>query len=393
MSGAVPIGRDSEGSSMAKRLFILVASLCVVAPSQAGADVYTFNQIYVFGDSLSDTGNLESRVEALGFGASYLVPPKYTAGRVTNGADTTPASTKYVANGKYNVVWHEQLAKLAGMIDPAGPSLGNGNKQNYAFAGAVADDTNQTTKVKSTVLGDVIVDNVVKQVNDFLALKNVPAKALYIINGGGNDLRNVFFPPDSETLKDLSTVSVDNVTKVAVNAADKIASYIAKLIAAGAPQFLWPDVPPLDKTPRFLPIDAMKIGDNTKTIGDALAAAVPAYKAEEEKQIGLLQKGNVKIAEADIYSAVNNIIANPNKFGYKNVTDIAQGKNVNPDDYLFWDPFHPTSHGHYDIAQLADVALMNAGLCIVTPEPGPLVLGAFGALVGAGIYRFRRRAA
>src|SRR5262249_33546556 len=84
-----------------------------------------------------------------------------------------------VANGKYNVVWHEQLAKLAGMIDPAGPSLGGGNKQNYAFAGAVADDTNQTTKVKSTVLGDVVVDNVVKQVNDFLALKNVPAKALY----------------------------------------------------------------------------------------------------------------------------------------------------------------------------------------------------------------------
>jgi phospholipase/lecithinase/hemolysin len=363
---------------MSRHLGIVLALVFAIGPPEARADVYTFDKIFVFGDSLSDTGNLDNLTS--GF---YLTPPAFTAGRFTNGKDTTPKSNNYVADGKYNVVWHEQLAKIA-QIDPFQPSLLNGNKQNYAFGGATTGAN--TTIVSKTVLGNILADNMGKQVNDFLVLGKVPATGLYVLWGGGNDLRNVFYQSFSETLNDLTKVTLASVLDAAKQAVKNIAAEITSLITVqggGSTQFLWPDLPPIDQTPQFLGIDNMKVGDGTK-VGDDVAAAVKVFKSDEEAQIALLQKTyaakNVKIAEMDVYTAFNNIIADTKagKGSYKDVTNEAQkNANADADTYLFWDGFHPTSHVHYDIAQLAKQSLMDAGLC--TPEPSIYVLAMTGA--------------
>ena len=69
---------------MAKHLATFVGLRLVVAPQEARSGSTTFSQMVVFGDSLSDTGNLSS---VLGVG-DFLVPPKYTTGRFTGGAYT-----------------------------------------------------------------------------------------------------------------------------------------------------------------------------------------------------------------------------------------------------------------------------------------------------------------
>jgi phospholipase/lecithinase/hemolysin len=67
----------------------------------------TFSQIIVFGDSLSDTGNVRNRTNARGGGIvdypSHTF--NYSNGRFTNDNVTDPSSATFVS------VWHEQLAR------------------------------------------------------------------------------------------------------------------------------------------------------------------------------------------------------------------------------------------------------------------------------------------
>ena len=95
-----PVARGLRAVSIVGALFLSLAS------AQASA----YSQLYVFGDSLSDTGNLFAAT-----GGTNPIPP-YFNGRFSNGP-----------------VWVETLAASLGL--PVNPSLLGGT--NYAFAGAV----------------------------------------------------------------------------------------------------------------------------------------------------------------------------------------------------------------------------------------------------------------
>ncbi|MEY2579025.1 MAG: outer rane lipase/esterase, partial [Verrucomicrobiota bacterium] len=113
--------------------------------------VPTFTQIVLFGDSLSDTGNVRARANSKS-GGTIDYPShtfNYDNGRFTNDDQTDPASKTYFG------VWHEQLARTFLGLQPATFSVGGG--LNYAFGGArTTDGTHDETPV-STPFGNVTI--------------------------------------------------------------------------------------------------------------------------------------------------------------------------------------------------------------------------------------------
>src|ERR1700753_1407706 len=175
-------------------LFLL---LCFCASLRA--DPFPADHMVIFGDSLSDNGNL--------YTITHLpVPPTYDLGRSTDGPTTYPAST-------ISGLWEEQLAPSLALAVPQ-PDLVNTANLNFAFAGA------ETGTLANSATGPY---GMAAQVQQYLDEKpaNI-ATALYVFWGGTND---VFDYPDP--------VSAE---KTAIS---NISNQIASAAQAGGRYFVW----------------------------------------------------------------------------------------------------------------------------------------------------------
>ena len=82
------------------------------------------------------------------------------------------------------------------------------------------------------------------------------------------------------------------------------------------------------------------------------------YVLEDPGQAPVLP--GINIVSVDINKAIGDVIADPEHFGFINVTDTCVTPNVppyackHPDKYLFWDGVHPTKATHAILA--AEVA-------------------------------------
>lgn len=293
-----------------------------------------FSQIVVFGDSLSDTGNVRERTNSKS-GGTVDYPSgsfNYSDGRWTNSSDTTPASTTYVG------VWHEQLARTFLNIAPATHSLGGGS--DYAFGGATTNNgTHQEVAVTTSVFGDVTItiDDMGKQMDDYLSSHIVDPNALYVVWGGGNDL----FNDDSAT----------NVTATAARAT----ALMSRLAHAGAKYIMVPNVPPLGLIPKY-------VADSAKQT--SLSRAAADYRAELSVDLtaalaDLSSQGIIPtLYPMDVWTNTIRVMTYPSRYGFINISSTAQGRSgANPDQYLFWDDKHPTTAGHYQTAKGANDAL------------------------------------
>jgi outer membrane lipase/esterase len=310
---------------------------------KSAAHAALFSQFVVFGDSLSDNGNA-----FIGTGGATPAPPLYTTGRFTDGPDTIPPGT---AGG----IWHEVLSGLLG--EPVAlPFLAGGT--NFAIGGA------------KILPGDPLIPSLGQQIGIALSATGGIAdpNALYVIWGGANDLYGAVETPGA-TPADVAATETAMVNALATD--------ISLLSAAGARNFLWLNLPQLATTPRGA-------GD---PLNAALAAASTQFRADVAAQTFFLDQAlGVRIADVDIYGLYQTVVANPAAFGYVNVTTPAQGLNVNPDQYLFWDlPSHPTTPGHRLIALAADSAVLST----FAPEPATWAAAAAGLLLLAKI-RARR---
>jgi phospholipase/lecithinase/hemolysin len=78
----------------------------------------------------------------------------------------------------------------------------------------------------------------------------------------------------------------------------------------------------------------------------------------------------------DTFSLMHEVVSDPSDYGFTNVTDACfNGVTVcsNPDQYLFWDGFHPTTHGHQVIAEAIEQAArpgQRDGSCLATQSSG-----------------------
>ena len=319
------------------------------------------SKLYVFGDSLSDNGNVLRLTTSGAIFDSDLVPrpktPWYSEGRWTNGKDNTGSTTTdpKTTQSAYEGVWHEQLATKLG-LDLAKPYLENVSNANLAFGGA------------TTAAG--VVDNIPYvggQLDLFFGQSpTITATQLFLTWAGGNDLRDAA-KADGATKNSIKTA--------ATTALDNMKAHITRLADAGARHFIWPNLPPLHLVPEFLSADA--------TIRDGLKEAAEKFRDDQAAAVAMIRDNHAdtEITVVDIYGLFLKVAENPGAFGYTNVTQgiidvpsfsakaFAPTANFttqqDPDKFMFWDQLHPTARTH---------ALIAMKVRSLIPEPSTLVL-------------------
>ena len=311
---------------------LLSLIILLATPLLLKAQAPAFTQVIVFGDSLSDDGNIAHRArDAVGF--SYPSSNfNYSDYRFTDDINTTPAANLYRGT------WHEQLENTFLGLVVATNSLDGGT--DYAFGGATTRDGTQDRTIINNPFPfgggsiHITIDNMGKQITDYLAGHATDANALYILWGGGNDL----FDDDS----------AQNVT----NTATRVAMLIIRLANAGARNFLVPNVPPLGAVPN-------SFGDPNRVAG--LDQASANYRNQLNSAVGSVVSGfagngiTIHVYTLDVWLDLIRVLGQPANHGFVNTIDSAQGASgVNPDQYLFWDDIHPTTGGHHELANEAN---------------------------------------
>ena len=113
----------------------LSVAIFLATPILVNAQAPAFTQVIVFGDSLSDDGNIAHRARDL-VGFSYPSSNfNYSDYRFTDDTNTSPAANLYVGT------WHEQLEKTFLRLAVAKNSLDGGT--DFAFGGATTKDGTQ----------------------------------------------------------------------------------------------------------------------------------------------------------------------------------------------------------------------------------------------------------
>jgi len=311
---------------------LLSIAIFLATPILVNAQAPAFTQVIVFGDSLSDDGNIAHRARDL-VGFSYPSSNfNYSNYRFTDDTNTSPAANLYVGT------WHEQLEKTFLGLAVAKNSLDGGT--DYAFGGATTKDGTQDRTIINNPFpfggGDftITIDNMGKQINDYLASHATDANALYILWGGGNDL----FDDDS--------------TQSVIDTANRVGGLIVRLANAGARNFLVPNVPPLGAVPT-------SFGDPSRVLARDYASAI--YRDHLNSVIastiiGLAGSGiTITVYTFDVWLDVIRVLGQPAHYNFVNTIDSAQGASgVNPDQYLFWDDIHPTTGGYFELANEAN---------------------------------------
>ncbi|MGP1384778.1 MAG: SGNH/GDSL hydrolase family protein [Thainema sp.] len=318
-----------------KHYFAAAGIACMAAISPLEASAATFNQIFVFGDSLADPGNL--------FQASGGLVPQ------------TPPYAQRFSNGP---VWVEYLADSLN-LDPiratdflSGLPLNGEDGVNFAVGGASTGTNLANFPLPLGVLSQVesfeqlVSSNVLQPADD----------ALYIYVAGGNDIAaNLAGTPG---FADISTF-LSNTTAA-----------LQDLINIGAQNILVSNVPDLGATPRFNGLPSAGVITNiVNSYNQSLAAILDSLS---------LSNPTANLIGFDLNGLFGDAIANPTNYGFMNVTDAClsgfdsfppdDSFNIcdAPDSYLFWDNFHPSTAAH---AIVADVALAQLHEPEAVPEP------------------------
>lgn len=306
-----------------------------------------YSNIYVFGDSLSDTGNLfnltsfaQESQALLGVDLPVIPPsPPYFEGRFSNGPlwveklaeeldiDLTPATELSVVSPG------SEISSPVTLID------GNTTNQSVNFAYALA----QTGANGSTEIGK-LVPGMERQVEFFVtdhlqADKAADSEALYILWGGSND----YFSPNADPEETI----------------DNIEAEIESLYDVGGRNFLVVNLPDLGIIPEAN-------NPELPASPEVLTALVNTHNSLLDSTVDELEDTltGANLTILDINSLFGEVTENPEEFGFTNVTEpfldpitLTPTAGADPDEYLFFDTIHPTEAGHNLVFDSAKEAL------------------------------------
>jgi outer membrane lipase/esterase len=301
----------------------VVAVMVTVSLMPADAIASSFNKVFVFGDSLSDTGNA-----FLATGQTIPQSPPYYQGRFSNGP-----------------VWVEMLGSSAK------PSLAGGT--NFAFGSATTEDM-------LLQVGLFVVSHFFR----------ADSRALYVVWGGATDIRHAV----------CNAVVQDPTVCGAVETIDAACQNIAKVIrtltGVGARYFLVPNVPNIGLIPETTDLGSPAVArasDLTMTFNGCLESQLQSLEAANPR---------IEITRLDVFTLLDDVVAHADTYGLTNVTEgclngapltftsvcnaggFMSGVPV-ASGYLFFDNQHPTTAGHTLLVKAACQAIPELPACPV----------------------------
>lgn len=323
-------------ASLKKLIFTF--NLTAIATLTLSASLETIKEITVFGDSLSEMGNVYQI-------SAQTIPPvePYYQGRFSDGR-----------------VWIELSAEELNL--DLQPSSTGGN--NYAYAGARSSDgyfnfsandfldnlnPNQCSIVKDRgVLSldqrdrPLPIENVGTQISSYLKKTNGKAfpETLYVIWVGGNDIVS-----DSITCQ--QTIA-------------NIKNHIRTLANAGARMFLIPNFPPFEYVPlvkELIPSEFISIVLEYKEIDQynpQLASMLLDLEREYQDQI--------TICQMPVHEFISEMFRNPSAYNLTNTEGTIYDKKLcyvheNKHEFVYFDDIHPSHAIHRLLHKLAHKTL------------------------------------
>jgi phospholipase/lecithinase/hemolysin len=388
---AVSLDREVEGEQ--PRLHAIVATrdgegvdVPMVFPNDPALP-RPISRMVVFGDSLSDTGNLKRRL---------LVFPNtpYWFGRFANGPN-----------------WTEYLAERTGLA-----------VQNQAFGGAVAvehDNVGSEDIVAAIQQGAqfFLTGSVDNQVGDYLerdlqdsAVKQ-PAEVVYVLWGGANDyISKEPFTGDIGTLLD-EPDSKAGYKRIVNEAVASLGLQVRRLYIAGARHFVILNLPDLGKTPivlqnqSYLPFGtakaeaprrlrlAARLSELTAYHNRLLARAVATLE-RELPEATLVSVDAARIVDEILAGRAPDGSGKPFDYGFalgELESELRDGRTsgrfqkrcyaggylgslsassvcAQSENAMFWDVVHPTSYTHCWVAFFVQRELARTGLSTAPPS-------------------------
>ncbi|XP_076914596.1 GDSL esterase/lipase 6-like [Bidens hawaiensis] len=337
---------------MARRpLLIIFLGVFLIGLTSVDANV---KLVFVFGDSQFDPGNNQYvkncylRANFTPYGSSFFHHP---TGRFTNGR-TVPDFVAQFLGIKFQKPYQEVYQLLANDRRMSFPS----NGLNFASAGSgLLPGTNRDAAVTSIQVQQQQFQFLIGKTpltrnssHKHLHIKQIQ-KSIFFLVSGGNDVFQYFLLPRASKMT--SKAYVDAMLK-------EVVRFTSRIYKSGGRRIVLFSLGPVSCIPGrvLIPgapsnrcIDKLRI--MASQFNDGLKRIV--------KNIPRMYPGSIGVYAA-VYDTTKKYLDNPKRYGFANITHACCGGGplngalqcglmdykicLKPNEYFFWDYFHPTEH-------------------------------------------------